>query len=362
MPFSDFIGNAGAAGSLRRMLAEDRLPQTLLFAGPRGVGKATLARFLAAAANCKSLGPGDFCAECSACRRILASDLSAPQHRDLLAEREKMPANKRADAPLIVSTHPDFLIFPPDGPMRMIGIEQARQLRNAAQYNASEGGRRFFLIDDAERANDEAANSLLKTLEEPGPQLTIILTAENPYELLATIRSRSVPFYFSPLTREQMHTFFERRDDLAGSDRDRLASWAQGSPGRALEIDPEQYLERRQALLALLATSLDAAGFGAALAGTELVGRRQKEKLEGLVEVLYGLIGDLVRLRHGAAEIVNEDLRADLEPLAAKAGLDWISQAADGLDELEEYRRRNVQKQIALEAFAMRLRQAARAS
>ena len=126
----------------------------------------------------------------------------------MLAEREKLPANKRADAPLIVATHPDFLTFPPDGPMRMIGLEQARQLRNAAQYNASEGRRRIFLIDEADRANDEAANSLLKTLEEPGPQLTIILTAENPYELLPTIRSRSVPFYFSPLTLEEMRRFF----------------------------------------------------------------------------------------------------------------------------------------------------------
>lgn len=361
MPFADFIGNARVAESLRRMLVEDRLPQTLLFAGPRGVGKATLARYLTAAANCHVQGPRDFCGECSSCHRILAADLSLPEHAEMLAEREKMPANKRADAPLIVSTHPDFLTFPPDGPMRMIGIEQARQLRNAAQYNASEGRRRVFLIDGADRANDDAANSLLKTLEEPGPQLTIILTAENPYELLPTIRSRSVPFYFSPLTVDEMRRFFDRRSELSPKDRQRLASWAQGSPGRALQIDPDEYVERRAAMLAMLETSLNAASFGKALAGTETVGRRAKDKLELLAEILYTLLSDVVRLRHGVGELVNEDIRTDLEALAGKAEFDWIVQAAEGLDELELYRRRNVQKQIALEAWTVKLRRAARA-
>lgn len=362
MPFSDFIGNQALTGSLRRMLAEDRLPQTLLFAGPRGVGKATMARFLAAAANCSAQGPEDFCGSCSSCRRILAADLSSKENRDLLAEREKMPASKRADAPLIVSTHPDFLTFPPDGPLRLIGIEQARQLRNAAQYNASEGRRRVFLIDEADRANDEAANSLLKTLEEPGPQLTIVLTAENPYELLPTIRSRSVPFYFSPLSVEEMQRFFEAREDLGVSDRERLASWAQGSPGRALEIDPDEYVERRRALLAMLETSLDAASFGHALAGTETLGRRAKEKLEALVEALHGLLSDILRLRHGVGRIINEDIRPGLESLAEKADFDWIVAASEGLEELALYRRRNIQKQIALEALTVRLRRKARSA
>jgi DNA polymerase-3 subunit delta' len=361
VPFSDLIGNSSTVAAIRRMLAEDRLPQTLLFAGPRGVGKATLARFLTAAANCPRQGPADFCGECAGCRRILAADLSLPEHAEMLAEREKMPANKRAEAPLIVSTHPDFLTFPPDGPMRMIGIEQARQLRNAAQYNASEGRRRVFLIDEADRANDEAANSLLKTLEEPGPQLTIILTAENPYELLPTIRSRSVPFFFSPLSVDEMRRFFDKREELSAKERERLASWAQGSPGRALQIDPDEYVERRAALLAMLETSLDAASFAKALAGTETLGRRAKDKLELLAEILYGLLSDLVRLSHGAGEIVNQDIRRDLETLAAKAGFDWIVRAAEGVDELEEYRRRNIQKQVALEAWTVRLRRAARA-
>src|SRR5690606_25395076 len=141
----------------------------------------------------------------------------------------------------ILSTHPDFLIFPPDGPLHIISIDQARQLRKAAQHNPSEGRRRVFHIDHADRPNDEAANSLLKTLEEPGPALTLILTSENPYEMLPTIRSRCVPFYFSPLTPHEMERYFDSREEFSQADRRRLASWSQGSPGRALGIDVEEY-------------------------------------------------------------------------------------------------------------------------
>ena len=125
MPFSDFIGNRRIVGDIQRMLAEDRLPQTLLFAGPYGVGKATLVRYLAAAKRCKELS-ADFCGHCSECTRILALDLSLDEYVKEQEERAKLPANKRSENPLILSTHSDFLIFPPDGPLRLIGIEQAR--------------------------------------------------------------------------------------------------------------------------------------------------------------------------------------------------------------------------------------------
>ena len=178
MPFSDFIGNRRIVENIQRMLADQRLPQTLLFAGPYGVGKATLVRYLAAAQHCTQ-AEADFCGKCGDCLRILALDLSKDEYVQEHEERVKLPAAKRSDNPLILSTHSDFLIFPPDGPLGMIGIEQARQLNKAAQYAAATQGGRLFHIDHADRANDEAANSLLKTLEEPAPRLTIVLTAEN---------------------------------------------------------------------------------------------------------------------------------------------------------------------------------------
>lgn len=355
MPFADYIGNAATVESLRRLAAEDRLPQTLLFAGPLGVGKATCARFLAAALNCDR-NDGDFCGECSNCRRILAADLSRDEYADQIDERAKQPAAKRADAPLVFAAHPDVLIFPPDGPLRLISIEQARLLRRSAQYAPSEGRRRVFVIDHADRANEEAANSLLKTLEEPADALTIILTSEKPFDLLPTIRSRAVPFYFSSLTTQEMDRYFAAREEFSEADAARLAGWSQGSPGRAFALDPEQYLARREAMLALLRTALGESGFLHATGRLEAVARKQSEKIEVLVEMLESLLRDLLHLHHGSGRIVHQDIREELRELAERARFEWIEEAVGRLAELNELGRRNIQKQVALEAVAVGLR------
>jgi len=352
-----FIGNQRVAATLRRMVAEQRLPQTLLFAGPRGVGKATLARHLAAAMNCPTSRSGEPCGECSNCRRTLKADLSSEAFQKLFEERLKMPAAKRLENPLIVATHPDFLTFPPDGPLQMITIEQARRLREAARFGPSEGTRRVFLVDQADRANEEAANSLLKTLEEPADSLTVILTASNPYELLPTIRSRSIPFYFGSLTQSEMQQFFDTRPELDQRERERLAAWSDGSPGKALSLDAEEYTERRGTMLAILRTALGSGSFVELLAHTENVGRKRQHKFDLLVDSAQGLLQDLVHLKVGTQGLINEDLREELEPMAARVTFDWVEKAAAELDELVRLERRNIQKQVALESLAISLRQ-----
>jgi len=356
MPFSDFIGNRRIVEQIQRMLAERRLPQTLLFAGPSGVGKATLVRYLAAAMHCKQ-ADADFCGQCPDCIKILALDLSTDEYIKAAEERAKLPAAKRTENPLILSTHPDFLIFPPDGPLRMISIDQARQLRKAAQYVASTKAGRLFHLDHADRANDEASNALLKTLEEPPPNLTIVLTAENAYELLPTIRSRTVPFHFSPLTNDEMIIFVEAREDLSDEERKALGGWAQGSPGRALSLDVESYLARREHLLALLDTSLGKTSFAELLPHTDAIGRRQQEKISLLVETLHSLLSDLLHLRLGSGRLANIDIRERLRELADRVEFEWIEQAAKDLDNLARLERRNIQRQIAIEALAVNWRQ-----
>ena len=213
--FEDFWGNPQVTEALEQMLAQDRLAQTLLFSGPEGVGKATLARRLGA----RLLGHSE---------RIEQDDLSLPHNRETVAEREKWPADKRNEDPLLFASHADFVTFAPDGPLRQISIQQTRLLKERAPYLPHKGSRRIFLIDHVDRANDQAANSLLKTLEEPPAHLILIMTAENAYDLLPTIRSRAVPFHFAPLSRVQMREFVRAR----GLDRpERRVALAAGSPG-----------------------------------------------------------------------------------------------------------------------------------
>ena len=355
MPTPRLVGHGRIAASLWRMVAEDRLPQTLLFAGPDGVGKATLARHLAAGINCET-GPGPPCGDCSACERILGADLSTETYRRMFEERRKLPAAKRSEAPLVVSTHPDVLVFPPDGPMRILGIDQARLLRRAARLAPSEGRRRIFVLDDAERANSEAANALLKTLEEPGPSLTIILTTENPYQLPATIRSRSIPFYFAPLSQEEMVAFLQSRE-VDEEIRERIGTWSRGSPGTALALDVDEFLGRRAAMLALVAAAMARGEFGRLAGELEAIARRPSGSIDQLAHMLSSLLRDLLRLHLGVrADLTHADIAPDLERLATRATFEWTERALLSLAELEALQQTNIQRQIALEAYALALR------
>jgi DNA polymerase-3 subunit delta' len=126
------------------------------------------------------------------------------------------PDKRNQDPLLFASSHPDFVTFAPDGPLRQITIQQARELKERAPFLPHQGSAGVFLIDHVDRANDQAANSLLKTLEEPPPHLILIMTAENAYDLLPTIRSRAVPFQFTPLGRDSRCAQFVRARGLDG--------------------------------------------------------------------------------------------------------------------------------------------------
>ncbi|HWB83346.1 MAG TPA: DNA polymerase III subunit [Bryobacteraceae bacterium] len=338
--FENFWGNPQITQALEQMVAQDRLAQTLLFSGPEGVGKATLARRLGA----RLLGHGEL---------IERDDLSLPDNLDTVAGREKWTAEKRNEDPLLFSTHPDFVTFAPDGPLRQISIQQTRLLKERAPYLPHKGSRRVFLIDHVDRANDQAANSLLKTLEEPPAHLLLILTAENAYDLLPTIRSRAVPFYFAPLSSGEMEHFARAR---ALDQAERRIALSAGSPGLALSIDLETYDKRRTAMLTLLKVSAGLAPFALWVPAGEAIGRSKSEKLESYLKVLYGLLRDLLLLHEGGGVIRNTDIRRDLEALAGSIEFAWLRKAVMQVDEIAQLIRRSIQKTIALDALIAGLR------
>jgi DNA polymerase III subunit delta' len=340
--FEGFYGNRHITRALEQMVANGRLAQTLLFAGPEGVGKATLARRLG-----QHLLPHP--------ELIEKDDLSLPENREMVAAREKWPAEKRNEDPLMLATHPDFVTFPPDGPLRQLSIPQTRLLKERAQFLPHQGNRRVFLIDHVDRANEQAANSLLKTLEEPAGHMVLIMTAENAYDLLPTIRSRSVPFQFAPLAPEEMREFARIR---ALDQAERRIQLAGGSPGVAASIDLEAYDKRRAAMMVLLKAAAGTAPFATWVPVGEAIGRSKSEKLELYLKVLYDLLRDLLVLNQGYGEVRNLDIRRDLEVLASRVQFGWIRRAVAQVDELAELLRRNIQKTIALDALIINLRAA----
>src|SRR5271170_4680562 len=119
--FDDFYGNESIARTLASILSRQRIPQTLLFGGLEGVGKATLVRRFAAA-----LLGGE--------SKIEQDDLSLAANQTTIADRQKWTSEQRNEDPLFFGSHPDFLTFPPDGPLQQISIEQMRLLKERAQY------------------------------------------------------------------------------------------------------------------------------------------------------------------------------------------------------------------------------------
>src|SRR5580693_809074 len=210
MGFSEFLGNERIVAALRGALGSDRVPHALLFSGPRGLGKYTLARMLAQAANCDRL-KDDFCGECATCKRIaLLADRQALVEQGLAERGESADAATVERTPLILQTHPDVWALVPD-PVRlkspvarpMLRIGQLRAVQRAAYFQPM-GRRRVFILDGAETMRWDVANVFLKILEEPPGSATLILTAPSPYALLPTIVSRCLQCHFGSLSQSEV--------------------------------------------------------------------------------------------------------------------------------------------------------------
>src|ERR1700690_3571513 len=205
--FSDFYGNSDVVHRLRDMLARERFPHAVVLAGGQGAGKYTLALMLAQALNCLTPttagGLPDFCGKCANCTRIAqAADLDA-RFAEAVEARENLREADKKETRLFVQTHPDVLIIPPDPPQMMIKVDQVRRVIETIYYRPGEARERVYIFTESSFMK-EAANSLLKVLEEPPEFATIFLLTENPGELLPTIRSRSMVITLAALPAEEI--------------------------------------------------------------------------------------------------------------------------------------------------------------
>lgn len=338
--FDGFHGNQAAQETLERMIASGRIPQTLLISGPEGVGKATLARRFAQ----RLLDHPE---------RIEADDLSLEANRAVIAEREKWTSEKRSEDPLLFSNHPDFTTFCPEGPLRQISIQQMRLLRERAQRLPLKGKWKVFLIDQIDRTSQQSSDSLLKTLEEPPPNLILFATAENAYDLPPTIRSRSVQISMSPLPDAEVRAFLNSRH---ASDVGKRVAYAAGSPGLALSLEIDVYEKRRAAMLALLEAASGAAQFAVWVRASESLLASKSEKLDLYFRPLYGLLEDILALHSGSESIRNRDFVERLSAIAARVSFNWVREAVESTDELVTLQRRNVQKGPSLDNLVLKLR------
>jgi DNA polymerase-3 subunit delta' len=362
MPFSDFQGNAETLRQLREMLARDRFPHAVILAGPQGAGKYTLALMLARTMNClqprETDGLPDFCGVCSNCTRIGQAEDLETRFAEAVEAREGLRETDKRETRILVQTHPDVLVVPPDPPQMMIKVDQVRQVIQTARYKPQEARRRVFIFVDSAFMK-EAANALLKVLEEPPDFATIFLLARNLGELLPTIRSRCVTFTLSALPAAEIEGYLEKsRPEWNARQRQLVARLSGGAVGRARTLSLEEYVAARKDALTLLVTAVRSGEHSDLFRTTETyrAGGEGKEKTDRLLGAIYSLLKDLTALVSNAPELVrNTDIAAELKSLAAAVDFNWIAQATQQLGQVQSGMRRNVLRPLSLDAFALAL-------
>lgn len=343
--FARLVGNQRAQEILRRMLAGGRVPGALLFAGEDGIGKKLFAVELAKALNCRTPDRAEACDRCHVCQRIALFKLPPADDND---------ANKQ----ILWSEHRDVGLLRPAG--RFITVHQIRELERETNFRPFEGAARVFIVEDAERMNEQASNALLKTLEEPHPTSHLILLTSRPASLLPTIRSRCQVVRFAPLAAVDIERHLIDEHKRSGAEARLASHLARGRLGHALDINIDHYRKRRDAMLEVVD----------ALAGTsdrvrllraaeDLSDAKHKDEYEPRLDVLETLVHDvwLMTLDAASAKPVNDDLRERLERLSRSIE---SRRAASWLTRIEELRGQlavNINRRVATDALFLAMAQ-----
>lgn len=279
---------------LSRAIARQTLPPSVLFAGPRGIGKRRVAVAVAEALNCvdtRAAGPFeiDACGECTSCKRIARG------------------------------VHPDVLIVEP-GDMGSIKMEQVREVIDRAAYRPFEGRRRAVIVDEADALVPQAQNALLKTLEEPPSASVFILVSPMPDALISTVLSRCRPLRFGGLTPAEVAETLIRDHQYGEAEARAAAADADGSIGRALAARTVDIVEARDLARRLLEQAartpdpVHRIESARPLTGKKGPAAVERDHLAVCLRALSSLLRDLGILATHAdtRSLANTDLQADL--------------------------------------------------
>jgi len=271
---------------LEQQMAENRLPHALMLTGPQGVGKAHLARVLAQRLLCQAPKTGSACGKCHACGLLRAA------------------------------THPDLHQLVPEDPGKAIKIDAVRELTQRLVGHAQQSGYKLVIVEPAEAMNSNAANALLKTLEEPADDTLLILVSHKPASVLPTIRSRCQLCPLPLPARDRVLPWLTPLVAHNSLSADQLLDLARGAPLRALAFLEGEVLERHQQIerdfIALC---------GQKLTAMNLADQWQKNDLTLILEWLLNWVYDLARWQQGLAlpgfQALPETLQARLRAVPA---------------------------------------------
>lgn len=275
----DLIGQKRALALLSSFIANDTIPHAFLFSGPDGVGKKTAARLLAMALNC--LNP------------------PVRQHSD---DNSKINCGQcRACRLIDADKHPDILHLKPEG--SSIKVDQIRRLIEELLLKPVEARTRVVVIQDVQKMNTNAANALLKTLEEPYPNTVFVLTAHTATEVLPTILSRCQRIAFQPLTTESLRVLLSDAAPV-NTNWGQLAYLAGGSLVQARKLLAPSIQQRHMWLLNEMAVLPQASSARILSLANEL--NKNKQALAADLEVMLSYLRDLTAVKISPSNVIND--------------------------------------------------------
>jgi len=317
MPFDKILGQTRPLTILRRMLDAGRIPHACMFTGIAGIGKYTTAKAFAKALNC-SEHSSDFCDTCTPCKKI-NSDI-----------------------------HPDITVIEPE--KNIIKIDQIRRLQQSIAFSPLEANWRIVIIDQAESMNKEAANCLLKTLEEPPPATVLILTVNSTSKILPTILSRCQKIAFIPLTKNDMQAVLAQ-EGIPSDQALAVIPHAHGSLYRARMLLDATLIEDFTKLTTALLNS-STVEQRLELAGTL---SKSNDRVSSLLILLLEWLRDVVLLRHGAEteHLFNAQQPDSLMLAARQIGPILLNKKIDQVSRLLLAQNQNINMQLGFEALLL---------
>lgn len=337
--FDALIGNDGTKDLLQRLAANSRVPHSLLFAGPEGVGKKLFALELARLLLC----PDGGCGSCSICSRIGVFDIPKPEK------------GEEFDA-VFLSEHPDVGIVVPY--KRNLRVGAIRELEREAHFRPFEAGKRIFIINDADKMNDSAANALLKTLEEPPSTTYLILITSRPDSLLQTIRSRCQMIRFAPVPAAEIESLLVRTGRFTDDDASVAARVSGGCPGKALALDVEWFRQTRDSMVGIIRAALVAENLSSMLVTSEEMNdAKSKDRYEETIAILETLVRDVFALSKGAEHnsILNSEIVLELQTLISNASTSKIERWIADIEELQFNYLVNINRKIATDGLFVKM-------
>jgi len=324
MSFLDIYGHEKQIVILKQALAQNRVGHSYLFSGIDAAGKKTLALEFAKVVNCEKVDEiNDSCGKCPSCMKI--------SHNN----------------------HPDIFLVEAEG--QFIRIRAIREIQQQMTFKPMEGRRRVFIIDNADKMNDEAASALLKTLEEPSPANILILVTAKPYTLPSTIISRCRHMRFNPAAIDTVTKFLIERQNMEKQDALLLAGLSGGSIGQAMELNKDDVIAYRAEILSLLTNTKKSEPLSL-LAFASFFGQDKREIKQGF-NILQTCFRDALVYKETNNEqmMINQDNSSLIASLASRLSGEQILQNIALLEKAWGTMEQNVNKSLTLETMAFKL-------